>query len=101
VKLWLTLGIIKPSQRKFSNPIFVVPEKTGKTRKVLDYCQLNRASIKDKYSVQTVEECNADIGYGGSVVFSIMDCQNAFFQMLLDDESSEYTSFTTPPLGKF
>ena len=101
VKSWLTLGIIKPSQSKFNSPIFVVPKKSGKPRYVLDYRQLNRASVEDKYSMRTVDECIADIGYAGSVIFSIMDCSNAFHQMLLDDESAEYTSFTVPPMGQF
>jgi hypothetical protein len=100
VKSWLKLGIIKPSQSKFNSPIFVVRKKTGKPRYVLDYRQLNRTRVEDKYSMCTVDECIADIGYAGSVVFSIVDCQNAFFQML-DDESSEYTSFTVPLLGQF
>jgi hypothetical protein len=60
----------------------------------------NRASIEDDNSMRTVDECVGDFGYAGLVVFSIMDCQNPFFQMLLDDESSKYTSFTVPPLGK-
>ena len=101
VKTWLTLGIIKPSQSKFNNPIFVVPKKTGKPRYVLDYRQLNKASVEDKYSMKTVDECISDIGYAGSVVFSIMDLSNAFHQMVLDDESAEYTSFTVPPIGQF
>ena len=101
VKTWLALGVIQPSQSKFNNPIFVVPKKTGKPRYVLDYRQLNKASVEDKYSMRTVDECIADIGYSGSVIFSIMDLSNAFHQMLLDDESSEYTSFTVPPLGQF
>jgi hypothetical protein len=42
-----------------------------------------------------VDECIADIGNAGSIIFSIF----AFHQMLLDDESPKYTSFTIPPLG--
>ena len=101
IKSWLALGIIKPSQSKFNSPIFVVPKKNGKPRYVLDYRQLNKASVEDKYSMRTVDECIADIGYAGSKIFSIMDMSKAFHQMLLDDESSEYTSFTVPPLGQF
>ena len=101
VKTWLALGVIKPSQSKYNNPIFVVPKKTGKPRYVLDYRQLNKASVEDKYSMRTVDECIADIGYAGSSIFSIMDLSNAFHQMLLDDDSSEFTSFTVPPIGQF
>ena len=51
--------------------------------------------------MRTVDECIAEIGYAGSVLFSICDMSNAFHQMLLDDESSEYTSFSVPPWGQF
>ena len=101
VKSWLALGVIKPSQSKYNNPIFVVPKKSGKPRYVLDYRQLNKASVEDKYSMRTVDECIAEIGYAGSILFSIMDMSNAFHQMLLDDESAEYTSFSVPPWGQF
>ena len=73
VKTWLALGVIKPSQSKYNNPIFVVPKKTGKPRYVLDYRQLNKASVEDKYSMRTVDECIADIGYAGSFIFSIIE----------------------------
>ena len=101
IKTWLALGVIKPSQSKFNSPVFIVPKKSGKPRYVLDYRQLNAQSVEDKYSMRTVDECIADIGFAGSTIFSIMDLSNAFYQLLLDEESSEYTSFTVPPLGQF
>ena len=30
-----------------------------------------------------------------------MDLQNAFHQMVLDNELAEYTSFAVPPIGQF
>ena len=59
-----------------------MPKKSGKPRYVLDYRQLNKASVEDKYSMRTVDECIAEIGYAGSVLFSICDMSNAFHQML-------------------
>ena len=56
VKTWLALGVIKPSQSKFNNPVFIVPKKSGKPRYVLDYRQLNANSVEDKYSMRTVDE---------------------------------------------
>jgi hypothetical protein len=85
------LGITNPWQSKLNFSIFVVSKKTGKLRYVHDYCQLKRASFENIYLMKTVGKCIADIGHARSVVFSVMDCQNVFFQLLLDDGSSEYT----------
>ena len=80
VKSWLALGVIKPSQSKYNNPIFVVPKKSGKPRYVLDYRQLNKASVEDKYSMRTIDECIAEIGYAGSILFSTIDMSTHFIK---------------------
>ena len=86
VKSWLVLGVIKPSQSKYNNPNFVAPKKSGKLQYVLDYEQLNKASVEDKYSMSAVDESIAEIGFEGSILLPIVDMSNAFHQMLLDDE---------------
>ena len=101
IKDWLKMGIIQPSHSLYNSPIFVVPKKNGQPRYVLDYRALNTNSVDDKYTMRTIEDCIADIGYKGSTIFSSLDLKDGFYQLPLDKASRHMTSFTVPPLGQF
>ena len=99
IKDWLKMGIIQPSHSLYNSPIFVVPQKNGTPRYVLDYRALNANSMDDKYTMRTVEECIAEIGFKGSTIFSSLDLKDGFYQLPLKNSSRWLTSFTVPPLA--
>ena len=66
---------------------------------MFDYRALNANSVDDKYTMRTIEECIADIGYMGSVVFTSLDLKDGFYQLPLDKNSRPMTSFSVPPLA--
>ncbi len=70
VQEWLKIGVIKLTNSPYNSPIFVVPQKDGSPRYVLDFRKLNANSHTDKYSMKSVEECIGDIGRSGSTIFS-------------------------------
>ena len=100
VKNWLKMGIIQPSHSLYNSPIFVVPKKNESPRYVLDYRALNANSVDDKYTMRSIEECIADIGFKGSTIFSSLDLKDGFYQLNLEKDSRPNTSFTVPPLGQ-
>ena len=101
IKNWLKMGIIQPSHSLYNSPIFVVPKKNGSPCYVLDYRALNANSVDDKYTMRTIEECIADIGFMGSTIFTSLDLKDGFYQMPLEKSSRPMTSFSVPPLGQF
>ena len=51
---------------------------------MLDYRALNTNSVDDKYTMRTIEECIADIGYKGSNILTSLDLKDGFYQLPLD-----------------
>ena len=53
------------SRSCFSSPIFLVPKAGGRgMRAVLDFRQVNSASVPDRYTIQEVRDCVDKIGLG-------------------------------------
>ena len=98
---WLKMGVIQPANSRYNSPIFVVPKKDGTARYVLDYRALNANSQDDRYTMQTVDECIAQIGKANSTIFSTLDLTSGYHQMLLEPKSAPLTAFTVPGLGQF
>ena len=98
---WLKLGVVEPCRSKYNSPIFVVAKKDGGLQIVQDFRALNSETFVDKYSMQDVNECVAEIGRSGSTIFSTLDLTSGFWQMQLHPEAKKTTAFTIPGLGQF
>ena len=59
----------------------------------VDYRQLNRKTIKDKYPLPDMEEIFDKLG--NRKVFTTLDLKNAFFHVDVDEKSRKYISFVT------
>lgn len=94
VNEWLTAGIIQPSLSDYASPVVLVKKKTGETRLCVDYRQLNKKIIKDRYPLPLIDD-QLDALQGASV-FSTIDLRNGFFHVPVEKESRKYTSFVVP-----
>ncbi|GJS89378.1 hypothetical protein Tco_0772014 [Tanacetum coccineum] len=71
VKELLDSGVIRPSQSPFSSPIVMVKKKDGTWRMFVDYRQLNKYTINDKFHIPMIEELideQQEVEYLGHVI---------------------------------
>jgi len=55
----LKKNIIRPSNSPYASPIVLVHKKNGELRLCIDYCELNKITIKDNFSTPLIEDQSA------------------------------------------
>jgi len=72
----------------------LVKKKDGSHRLCIDYRQLNKKIIKDRYPLPLIEDQLDRLQ--DATVFSTLDLKNGFFHVRMDELSAKYTSFIVP-----
>ncbi|GFV23799.1 retrovirus-related Pol polyprotein from transposon 17.6 [Trichonephila clavipes] len=93
IQEWLIANIIKPSCSDYAAPIVLCKKKNGEHRLCVDFCNLNRKMIKDKFPLPLIEEVLDKLE--NSKVYTSLDLKNGFFHVPMDPNSTKYTSFVT------
>lgn len=72
----------------------LVRKPKGKLRICFDLRDLNQAINRKYCPVPTIEEITSRLS--GATIFSTLDANNGFYQIMLDKESSDICTFGTP-----
>lgn len=94
VSIFLENGLIEPSVSDYNSPVLIVPKKTkGQWRMCIDYRQVNKKIIADKFPLPRIDDILD--GLGRAKYFSVLDLFQGFHQIPLDEKSRDITSFST------
>ena len=89
----LDLGFIRPSFSPWGAPVLFVKKKDGTLRMCIDYRELNKLTIKNKYPLPRIDDLFDQLQ--GSSVFSKIDLRSGYHQLRIRDEDIPKTAFRT------
>ena len=89
----LEAGVIEPSTSEWATPVVFAPKKDGTLRFCIDYRRLNAVTLRDSYPIPRMDECIDTLG--DAKIFSTLDCNSGYWQIMMDDADKEKTAFVT------
>lgn len=85
-------GVIEPSSAAWLSPIVLVNKPDGSKRMCLDFRQVNERLAADLYPLPRLEDLvNVAAGHQ---YYATLDLKDAYFQIVLDEESRDLTTFS-------
>jgi len=95
----LRAGLIRPSRSEWGAPAFFVLKDGGTgLRMVINYKAINKHIKKFHFPIRKINDILQRLA--GATIFSVLDMKAGYMQFALDENSKQYTAFTTP-IGHF
>ncbi|KAL8089701.1 hypothetical protein AgCh_039255 [Apium graveolens] len=89
----LEKGVIRPSVSPWGAPILFVKKKDGSMRLCIDYRELNKLTIKNKYPLPRIDDLFDQLK--GAKYFSKIDLSSGYHQLKIKPEDIPKTAFRT------
>ncbi|GJS29781.1 putative reverse transcriptase domain-containing protein [Tanacetum coccineum] len=86
-------GFIRPSTSPWGAPVLFVKKKDGSFKMCIDYRELNKLTIKNRYPLPRIDDLFDQLQ--GSSVYSKIDLRSGYHQLRVRDEDIPKTAFRT------
>jgi hypothetical protein len=93
IKELLEKGFIHPSSSPLGAPVIFIPKKDGTQRLCVDYCALNEVTMKNKYSLPSIDDLFDQ--FHGACVFSKIDLRSGYHQLKIQECDIPKTAFVS------
>ena len=87
------MGFIRPSYPLWGAQVLFVKKKDGTLRMCIDYRELNKLTIKNKYPLPRIDDLFDQLQ--GKTVFSKIDLRSGYHQLRIKEDDSLKTDFCT------
>ncbi|KAL4346328.1 hypothetical protein GQ457_17G011190 [Hibiscus cannabinus] len=89
----LDRGFIRPSTSTCGAPVLFVKKKDESLRMCIDYRQLNKMTVKNKYPLPRIDDLFNQLR--GATVFSKIDLRSGYYQLKVREQDVLKTTFRT------
>ncbi|GJW54201.1 putative reverse transcriptase domain-containing protein [Tanacetum coccineum] len=86
-------GFIRPSSSPWGAPVLFVKKKDGLFRMCIDYWELNKLTVKNRYLLPRIDDLFDQLQ--GSNVYSKIDMRSGYHQLRVREEDIPKTAFRT------
>jgi hypothetical protein len=93
LKELLDLGLVRPSVSPWGASVIFVKKKDGSLRLCIDYRDLNRATVKNRYPMPRIDDLFDQMK--GATVFSKVDLRSGYHQLRIKEGDIPKTAFRT------
>ena len=96
IKILVEANIIEACDAAYYSHAFLVPKPNGKWRLVLDFKNLNGATVNYyKWPLPDIKEMLNRVGDSRPKFFAVFDLTSGYYQAEIDEESRDFTAFLT------